>query len=168
MTLRLILTRHAKSDWDNPLDSDHQRPLNPRGKRAAPVIGHWLAQKGYLPQQALVSDAMRTRQTWALLSAEWPEPVPVEFDNMLYLAGADVMLRRLQHANRTCVLMLGHNPGIADFAAMLLRAPLSDPDFQRYPTGATLVAEFGIARWSDLRCHTGEVVDFITPRRIVS
>ena len=166
MTLRLILTRHAKSDWDNPLDTDHQRPLNPRGKRSAPLIGRWLAAKTYLPHEALVSDATRTRETFGLLSAELPQPVPVEFDSTLYLASATVMLRRLQRANAPVVLMLAHNPGIAELAAMLLRTPVADSDFQRYPTGATLVADFDIAQWSELRGHTGELVDFTTPRRL--
>lgn len=166
MTLRLILTRHAKSDWDNPLDTDHQRPLNARGRRSAPLIGRWLAANNYLPREALVSDAARTRETFALLSAELPQPVPVEFDSTLYLASATVMLRRLQRANAPIVLMLGHNPGIAELAAMLLRMPVADTDFQRYPTGATLVADFDIAQWSELRGHTGEMVNFTTPRRL--
>lgn len=166
MTLRLILTRHAKSDWDNPLDTDHQRPLNARGKRSAPLIGRWLAESGYLPHEALVSDATRTRETFGLLSAELPQTVPVEFDHTLYLASATVMMRRLQRAQAPIVLMLGHNPGIAELAAMLLRLPVADGDIQRYPTGATLVADFDIAQWSDLRCHTGEMVDFTTPRRL--
>lgn len=166
MTLRLILSRHAKSDWDNPLDTDHQRPLNPRGKRAAPLIGRWLVYKSYLPQQTLVSDAARTRETWALMSAEFPAFVQAEFTSALYLASPDVMLRELRHATAPSVLMLGHNPGIAEFAAMLLRLPFTDPDFQRFPTGATLIAEFDANSWADLRCHTGSCVDFITPRRL--
>ena len=64
MTLRLILTRHAKSSWDDPLMSDHDRPLNARGKAAAADLGGWLASRSYLPGQVLCSDALRTRETW--------------------------------------------------------------------------------------------------------
>lgn len=166
MTLRLILTRHAKSDWDNPLDTDHQRPLNPRGKRAAPLIGRWLAQKGYLPQEALVSDATRTRETWALLSAEFPDAVPARFEQGLYLAGPDVMQRCLATAQAPTVMMIGHNPGIAAFADMLLPKPLNHPGFARYPTCATLVAEFEAESWAALRLGTGRAIDFIVPREL--
>ena len=110
MTLRLILSRHAKSDWDNPLDSDHTRPLSARGLDAAPRIGRWLAETGYLPGQALVSDAMRTRQTWDLIAQELPNAPAAAFDNFLYLAGPDVLMGRLRQASAPCVIVIAHNP----------------------------------------------------------
>lgn len=167
MTLRLILTRHAKSAWDNPLDSDHMRPLNARGQRAAPLIGRWLAQQGYLPGQALISDATRTRETWALLGAELPGPVPARFEPALYHAGPDVMLRVLQAAAADCVIMIGHNPGIAAFADLLLAQRPAHPGFTRYPTCATLVAEFdGLSGWADLTYGTGRALEFVVPREL--
>lgn len=164
MTLRLILTRHAKSDWDNPLDTDHQRPLAPRGLRAAPAIGRWLAQHGYFPDQALVSDAARTRQTWGLLSAEYPAPPPVSFHSDLYHASPDTMQTILRQATGTCVQMIGHNPGIAEFVGRLVAIRPTHPAFARYPTCATLVADFDIATWADLTPYSGKLVDFIVPR----
>ncbi|WP_071797372.1 SixA phosphatase family protein [Natronohydrobacter thiooxidans] len=166
MTLRLILSRHAKSEWDNPLDTDHERPLNKRGKRAAPLIGRWLVGKGHIPQEALVSDASRTRETWALLSGEFPAPVPVRFEPALYLAGPDVMQRCLATAKAPCVMMIGHNPGIAAFAEMLLETPVAHPGFARYPTCATLVAEFEAESWTELRPGSGRALDFIVPREL--
>lgn len=164
MTLRLILTRHAKSDWDNPLDTDHQRPLAPRGQRAAPAMGRWLVQKGYLPDQALVSDATRTRQTWDLLSAELPAPPPVSFHADLYHASPDAMLGVLRRATGAVVLMIGHNPGIAELAQRLVAIRPTHPAFARYPTCATLVADFAIPSWADLTPYSGKVADFIVPR----
>lgn len=164
MILRLILMRHAKSDWDNPLDTDHQRPLNPRGRRAAPLMGQWLAAQGYLPDQALVSDATRTRQTWEAVAAELPAAVPATFLPALYLAGPAKMRRVLAQTNAATVLMIGHNPGIAEFAAHLLDSPPQNPDFARYPTGATLIAEFDSADWGQI--GTGRLVAFNTPRTL--
>ncbi len=166
MTLRLILTRHAKSNWDNPLDTDHQRPLAPRGLRAAPLIGQWLRARGYVPGEALVSDATRTRQTWALLQAEFTAESPARFEPALYLAAPEVMLRALQTARAETVMMLGHNPGIAEFAHQLLRRPLSHPGFAGFPTCATLVAEFDIDQWAELQLGTGRARDFVVPREL--
>lgn len=166
MTLRLILTRHAKSDWDNPLLSDHQRRLNPRGQAAAPRIGRWLADHGYLPGQALVSDATRTRETWALLSAELPSPVPVRFEPALYHASPDTMLRVLQSASAQTVILIGHNPGIAEFARHLVQSSPPHPGFGRYPTCATLVVDFPQAQWADITPGTGTARDFIVPREL--
>jgi phosphohistidine phosphatase len=166
MTLRLILTRHAKSDWDNPLLRDHERVLNTRGQRAAPLIGRWLVGQAALPQEALISDAARTRETWALLSAEFPASVPARFLSALYHAGPEVMLNALQTATAQSVMMIGHNPGIAAFAAMLLADMPDHPQFARYPTCATLVAEFSAQRWRDIRFGTGMARAFITPREL--
>jgi phosphohistidine phosphatase len=165
MTLRLILTRHAKSDWDNPLETDHQRRLNPRGTRAAPLIGRWMADKGYLPQDALVSDATRTRETFARLSTQLPQ-MPVRFEPALYHACPDVMLRALRTAKAQTVLMIGHNPGIAALAAMLLRQRVAHPAFNQYPTCATLVAEFDAENWAAVDYDTGTALDFVVPREL--
>ncbi|OYX25664.1 MAG: phosphoglycerate mutase [Rhodobacterales bacterium 32-66-7] len=85
----------------------------------------------------------------------------------LYHAGPDVMLAVLRHAKAETVMMIGHNPGIAEFAARLVAHPPANPEFARYPTGATLVAEFDVADWAKVEFGTGVVVDFVIPREVV-
>ena len=166
MTLRLILTRHAKSSWDDPLMSDHDRPLNERGKAAAADLGNWLASRGYVPDQVLCSDALRTRKTWSGIAPALPGTPILELKPALYHAGPDVMLAVLRHATGKTVMMIGHNPGIAEFAHRIVaRAPLN-PDFQRYPTGATLVVDFAAETWPDVAWSMGSVDDFIIPREL--
>lgn len=163
---RLILTRHAKSAWDDPLTPDHDRPLNERGKAAAADLGQWLASRGYVPQKVLCSDAVRTRQTWSGIAPALPATPVMELKPALYHAGPDVMLAVLRHAQADTVMMIGHNPGIAEFAARLVaHAPLN-PEFDRYPTGATLVADFIIDSWDQVGFGMGATVDFIIPREI--
>lgn len=166
MTLRLILTRHAKSDWDNPLDSDHARPLSARGQRAAPLIGKWLAEKGYVPDQALVSDAVRTRQTWGLIAPHFPQAPQAGFDAGLYLAGPEVLLARLRLATAPTVMLIAHNPGIAEFAARLLPVPVAHPGFHGFPTCATLVAEFDATAWAKVEFGTARCLGFVVPREL--
>ncbi|MCE2739840.1 MAG: histidine phosphatase family protein [Rhodobacter sp.] len=166
MTKRLILTRHAKSSWDDPNTPDHDRPLNDRGKAAAADLGDWLASRGYIPQQVLCSDALRTRKTWSGIAPALPgAPVP-DLKPALYNAGPDVMLAVLRHAHADTVMMIGHNPGIAEFAHWLLASDPLHPAFQRYPTGATLVAEFAIPSWSEAAFGTAVALDFIVPREL--
>lgn len=165
---RLILTRHAKSSWDDPLTPDHDRPLNERGKAAAADLGQWLSSRGYIPDEVLCSDALRTRKTFSGIAPALPATPVLELKPALYHAGPDVMLAVLRHAKGEVVMMIGHNPGIAEFAARIVaQAPLS-PDFSRYPTGATLVADFAIDSWADLTFGSGTVDDFIVPREIVA
>jgi len=164
MTLRLILTRHAKSSWGDALLDDHDRPLNDRGRRSATTIGRWLAMQDYLPDLVLSSDAARTRETWALMSEAMATRPDVVWSRDLYLAPAGTMMRVLQAANATTVMMLGHNPGIAGFAAMLAKYPAAHPRFRDYPTGATTVMTFGGGTFSQVDWGTGTIVDFVTPR----
>lgn len=168
MTKRLILTRHAKSSWDDPLMTDHDRPLNPRGVAAAADLGGWLASRGYAPGQVLCSDALRTRKTWEGILPALPGAPVVDIKANLYHAGPDVMLAVLRHATADCVMMIGHNPGIAEFAHRIVaRAPLN-PEFQRYPTGATLVCDFAVESWDQVGWGMGSVDDFTIPREIAA
>lgn len=166
MSKRLILTRHAKSSWDDPMTPDHDRPLNERGKLASADLGAWLASRGYVPDEVLCSDALRTRKTWSGIAPALPGTPILVLKPALYHAPADVMLAVLRRATGDCVMMIGHNPGIADFAARIVAQPPLNPEFRRYPTGATLVASFEIDDWSQVGFGMGSVRDFVVPREL--
>lgn len=164
---RLILTRHAKSAWDDPLTPDHDRPLNERGKAAAADLGQWLASRGYVPEKVLCSDAVRTQQTWAGIAPALPATPVLELKPALYHAGVDVMLAVLKNAKADVVMMIGHNPGIAEFAGKLVaKAPLNT-EFDRYPTGATLVVDFVADSWDQIAFGSGIVDDFVIPKELI-
>jgi len=160
---RLILMRHAKSDWDHPNLEDHERPLNKRGRASAKALGDWLRHHDYLPDQALVSFAERTQETYARLNLS----IAPDIKERLYLASPDMMFDHLLQATGDTVLMIAHNPGSAYFADGMLAQPPIHPRFDDYPTGATLVAEFEIDAWIDLKPKTGAVVDFTVPRDLI-
>ena len=165
---RLILTRHAKSSWDDPATPDHDRPLNDRGRAAAAELGVWLASRGYIPGEVLCSDAMRTRLTWDGLAPALPGTPTVHLKSALYHAGPDVMLAVLRHAAEECVMMIGHNPGIAEFAARIVARPPLHAEFHRYPTGATLVCDFIADTWAEVGYGMGTTEDFIIPREVAA
>ncbi len=164
MTLRLILTRHAKSSWDSPALDDHDRPLNRRGRESATAVGGWLAARGYAPDQILCSSAARTRETWTRIAAELRTPAREELLQSLYLAEPDDMLAALQGATGKVVMMLGHNPGSAYMARGLVAEPPHHPQFDHYPTCATTVIDFATAAWGDVTWGRGVAVDFVVPR----
>lgn len=165
---RLILTRHAKSSWDDPMMPDHDRPLNERGKAAAADLGQWLASRDYIPGEVLCSDALRTRKTFSGIAPALPGTPMLELKPALYHAGPDVMMAVLRHATADVVMMIGHNPGIAEFAQRLVAHPPTTPDFQRYPTGATLVVDFDAPDWASVGFGLGVAADFVVPREIVA
>lgn len=159
---RLILTRHAKSSWEQPGQADEDRPLNDRGRRAARALGDWLASRGYEPEEVLCSPAKRTSETWERVALAPLEVRPaLRFVPQLYHASPETMLAVLRTATAPTVMMIGHNPGIAEFAAQLpARVPV-DPEFRRYPTAATLVVDFQVDRWAEVMPGQGSVLDFV-------
>ncbi|AGT09986.1 SixA phosphatase family protein [Paracoccus aminophilus] len=159
---RLILTRHAKSSWDDPAQPDHDRPLNDRGRRSARELGDWLASRGYEPEEVLCSTSTRTRETWDAVFAAPLEVRPnVRDEAGLYHASPDQMLALLRTAQAPTVMIVGHNPGIAELAEMLPARPPLDPEFRRYPTAATLVLDFQIDGWNEVQAGQGSVLDFV-------
>lgn len=160
MPLNLILMRHAKSGWDDPLLADHDRPLNARGRTSAVAMGKWLRERGYAPDQILSSSSCRTQETCELLGLE----VKAQFTRALYLAGVAAMMEQLQGASGRVVLMLGHNPGIGEFAERLAVTAPTHPRFFDYPTCATTVFTFDCENWRDVGFGSGQVQDFAVPR----
>lgn len=169
MSLRLILMRHAKSDWHTPASGDFERPLNGRGQKSATAIGQWLASKEYVPDLVLCSAATRTRQTWQLVKeASGADPM-VGFSQPLYLASPDTMFQEITGVQAAqTVMMIAHNPGSAMLAsALAIRAP-AHTRFDAYPTAATTVFEFEIDGWASLEPGSGQVVDFTVPRDLTT
>jgi phosphohistidine phosphatase len=125
-TRRLILLRHAKSDWPDVPDRD--RPLAKRGRRDAPRIGRWLHEHGYQPDVVMVSAAARTRQTWDLVAPELGGSPAVHFEPRAYAASALSLLYLAQElpARYRTALLIAHNPGLSELAASLAAPPESD------------------------------------------
>lgn len=163
MTLRLILTRHAKSDWSTPGEADHDRPLNARGRRQAPLVGRWLASRRDIPAKILCSDAVRTRETLDLILPELPGGPEIAIDPALYHAGPDTILSAIRTQHVPVLMVVGHNPGLAEAAQRLAHAAPLHPRFTDFPTAATAVFDFTEDSWSEIGWGRGTVRDFVTP-----
>ena len=104
-------------------------------------------------------------KTWSGIAPALPGTPVLALKPALYHAGPDVMLAVLRHARADTVMMIGHNPGIAEFAAQLPAKPIYTQEFRKYPTCATLIVDFQIDSWTDLALGTGDVLDFFMPTR---
>lgn len=141
---RLILMRHAKSDWNAGVD-DHARPLNARGRRDAPRMGSALVQAGWVPDLVLCSDAMRTTETWERMAGAFDDEPLLLRSRDLYLAGLGALQELLAtHAPpvASTVLALGHNPGWESAAGRLAGVPL------RMTTANCVLLELEPGPWS--------------------
>lgn len=142
----LILMRHAKSDWGDETLSDHDRPLNARGRRAAAEMGLTLAARELLPDRVLSSTSRRTRETLEFLSQTAGWRAAAVFLPELYLAEPDQLLASVrEHGGEAATLLvLAHNPGIEALASTTAGDHLS------FPTAALAAFEVGEGVWRDL------------------
>lgn len=119
----LTLVRHAKSSWKDNALSDHDRPLNKRGERDAPVMGQRIVAAGIRPSLILTSTANRALTTARIVAAELSYPPEfLQREKALYLASVDDMLDVLvaQDNGFNNIMLFGHNPGMTDFANYLV------------------------------------------------
>lgn len=164
----LTLLRHAKSGWDDPAARDFDRPLNPRGRRAARAVGAEMKTQGLAFDLVLASPARRVAETLDEVAGDYGALEP-RYDARLYLASAATLLDIVRHAPDDAhrLLLVGHNPGMEELALRLVRR---DGDRLRgeveikYPTGTVAEIELPVEQWAQVREGTGRLLRFIRPR----
>jgi phosphohistidine phosphatase len=165
----LVVLRHAKSSWDAPVRSDHDRPLAPRGRDALPRLHRWLVDRELPIELVLCSSATRARQTLAGVR-DAVRDAEVVVDRALYGAAATALLARLHRVPPAVrgVLLVGHNPGLealVDGLAATGDEAAIEQLRHKYPTGglATLSVP---APWADLAWGGCELETFVVPRAL--
>lgn len=143
----LLLLRHAKSSWKDEGLADHDRPLNKRGKKAAPLMGQLLRREGLLPDLVLSSTAVRARRTAEEALAAAAYEGPLELLDELYLASPGTLLdvaARVPAESVGRLLLVAHNPGMEDLVGIL--SGRTGP----FPTAALAAFDIEIESWRDL------------------
>lgn len=169
---RILLLRHAKSSWDEPGLADVDRPLAPRGRRAAAVMGVYLRDEGLVPDLVLCSAARRAAETWEIAAHELPKAPAVEHDPGLYMVPADRLLRRLRKlpAAVKTVLVVGHEGGVDVLARRLAgdgAAALRKRLGEKFPTAALVAIAVMLDDWAALAEKSGTLTRFAAPKDLV-
>ena len=160
---RLILMRHAKSDWGDNSLSDHDRPLNRRGMADAPLMAQWLESKDLIPDQILCSSAERTRETVELMVQAWPREPSSESADSLYLASPDTIVSMIRSgfSGAKTLMVVAHNPGMAYLASMLAGKGVD------MPTAAIAVFQVTNSEWCDFDSEISlELTHFMRPKAL--
>ncbi len=163
MLRRLIIMRHAKSDWANHRLSDHDRPLNDRGRRAASLMGEHFVEKKLLPNAIVASTATRVRETLSLLLASWPCEPQLFFEQSLYLASPSTLEAHVRglHNSWTSVMLVGHNPGLSEFVSHAVHKPIE------LATAVVIVLEAEAECWSTAAAgRRWDVIEHWRPREL--
>jgi phosphohistidine phosphatase len=165
----VILLRHAKSSWSDSTLSDIDRPLAPRGERAARRIAKYMRKKSMHPALVLCSPSVRTRQTLDAIEPSLGKSCLVELSPELYAATDGQLLERLQALPESVdsVMLIGHNPGLHDLAIVLAsRSADLERLKEKFPTGALAAFAVSSETWASLSPGDAELVDYVVPRQL--
>lgn len=166
MQRRLVMIRHAKSSWGNPLQSDYERPLNPRGEHDAPLMGAWLKKTGIIPDLIISSTAKRAKQTAKKIAKaldyndsdiRWYDKlyhcIPSVYEEVIYEVDDNIKT----------VFIVSHNPGITSFANQLSESFKTD----NIPTCGIVGAEFDVTHWSEFNLVNKKVFLYQYPKNTI-
>ncbi len=158
----LLILRHAKSSWDDESLSDHDRPLNKRGTRAAHRMGRLLEEEALWPDLILSSTAERAATTTLRVTEAGGFGGDILYLRELYGAGPHDYIDAVSEFGGAagCVMVVGHNPGLE----MLVQALTGE--YQRMPTAALVSITIPIDDWSNLDTEDGEIAGVWRPREL--
>ncbi len=164
----LSLLRHADSKRSRGGETDIDRALAERGRRAASAIGAWMRNERRIPSVVLHSTARRAVETWRLVAPKLGAEIPEIADDTLYLAAPGHLFKTAAAVpdGHASVLIVGHNPGLHELALALVGDGAGGEVArlrQSYPAGALAEIRLAIDRWSDLRPASGRLERLVLP-----
>jgi len=157
---RLILMRHAKSDWDAPFGSDHDRPLSKRGVRAAKTMGLVIAHAGLVPDHAITSSALRARTTIDLARESGGWDTTVEVTDALYGTSPNGALEVAAKAapEVDSLMLVGHEPTWSALAYHLTGGAVT------VKTATVVGIDLDVDHWQHLPAVSGYLAFVLQPR----
>ncbi len=151
---QIIIMRHAKSDWSTG-DPDFDRPLNKRGKKAAPVMGSEILKRDIVPELILSSPAKRAKQTLKKVVKAMNYEGEIEYHDEFYSAHESNIIEAIQKVDDkySRIMILGHNPTLESLISVLVNKKTIDITM---PTAAVALLETDMLYWKILTlksCH---------------
>lgn len=162
----ITLLRHAKSDWADAQLDDHDRPLNARGRRAAPLVGRYLEEQSIPCDVIVASTALRVQQTLELIISTWQRRIPEVYSSQnLYLASPQTIVAEISKLSDDwqAVLVVGHNPGLGDLTSIWAGKSLD------FPTACLASFEVDARNWADLLLEKAPIIQkkhYCRPREL--
>lgn len=159
----VIFFRHGKSDWNAEYQSDQQRPVSKRGKKAARRMGKFLAKSGQSPDSVITSSAVRARTTVELAAEAGKWTCPVRETLALYESSPKTVLREIQAEpdNTSTLLVAGHEPVWSDSVSRLIGGANL-----RFPTAAMARIDFEVEKWREVSFGRGALIWLVPPKAL--
>lgn len=165
----LVLLRHGKSSWVHKALRDFDRPLTPRGRGAAELMGEELQRRGLRFDLVLASPARRAAETLRLFEGAFGTSLNIRFDEDVYAASWRTLLKIIQRTDRKIgsLLIVGHNPGLQNLAV-----ELASPDdagmANHFPTATAVILNLPAKNWKEVQPGSGTVELFLKPKDVLA
>ncbi len=172
---RLLLLRHAKASRDDPSAPDKERPLTDAGREAARALRRYMQAERLAPDLVLTSSSRRTLDTLQELKPlEGVAQIDARDD--LYLASPSDMIEILHGVEEptSCVLVIGHNPGIQELALLLVSGDRSKKSAKLLRRMAEFFPTCGFAEleldrgWPEIGYGSARLKRFLRPKDIAA
>jgi len=162
---KITFIRHAKSSWDFPHLSDHDRPLNDRGERDLPLMARYCAQHLKAPQHLYSSTALRAKLTAEVFAEAWlMEDEAIGLHRELFHCSASALLQFIKripdHLHH--IGLAGHNPGLTDGINMLCKQGYLD----NLPTTGVFELDLDIKSWKNVKKDCGQKLSYVYPKQL--
>jgi len=159
----VIILRHGKSDWSSEAAQDHDRPLAPRGEKAAKLMGRFLKESGEAPDSIVTSSAVRARSTAELAMKAGKWDCEKRVSEKLYNCSPSDMLREIKAEPDTTgiLLLVGHEPTCSETVTRL-----GGPGRMRFATAAMARLDLPIDHWQDADFGNAQLIWMVTPKLV--
>jgi phosphohistidine phosphatase len=160
----LIILRHGKSLWDNPMLRDNERPLTPKGVNRTHLIAEYLKKNSLHPDLIISSPAVRAFET-AKIAADvlnYPQQDIIKDEN-LYFVDTEQYFHALFGAPETVstLMIVGHNPMITEFCNEFLKNSIDN-----LPTSGLCVIRFQSELWNESLKAQSQVEHLVFPKHL--
>ena len=167
---RITLIRHGKAEMPGKGGNDFERGLIQRGMQNAEAVGQYMQFHKLLPDLVLASPARRTRQTYELMSARWPNPPRVLYENQLYEVCADTLLQLIFEHGRDeeSVAVVGHNPSLVVLLTHFVGLVDGEVNLGHFPTCCVADVGFDAAKIGDIEPEEGRLLSLVRARDLTA
>lgn len=156
--------RHAKSDWEDMNLSDFDRPLNQRGKKAAPMMGKELKDRKILPDIIFSSPAKRAKSTAIAVAKELNYTKEIFYIDDFYFGNNNIIIQTIKNLNASVnsVMLVGHNPTWQNLITQFSKEVIHE----QMTTGNVACLEADIEKWSDFKIGTCNYLWILRPKEL--
>jgi len=160
----LLILRHGKSSWDDPVLRDAERPLLKKGQQRTQLIADFISEHQLNPELIISSPAVRAYETAKIIANSLGYPTEaIQKNNDLYFVDKEKYSEAVYVASDeiNTLMIVGHNPMITEFCNMFLADRID-----HLSTSGLCVIKLDTNTWTELHSCKSAFLHFVSPKKL--